>query len=103
MRAARKDARLSPGDIGYVNGHGTSTPLGDCLETIALKRVFGERAKQVPVSSTKSMTGHLLGGAGGLEAANSLLALPGQIFPPPINNEIPDPPSDHEYAPNKTN
>ena len=66
MKAALKDAKLSPDDIGYVNAHGTSTPIGDVLETIAVKRVFGERAKKMPVSSTKSMTGHLLGGAGGL-------------------------------------
>src|SRR6267142_40518 len=90
MRAALKDAKLSPEDIGYVNAHGTSTTLGDCLETIALKRVFGERAKQVPVSSTKSMTGHLLGGAGGLEAGISILALRDQILPPTINQETPD-------------
>jgi len=101
MRAALKDAKLSPDNIGYVNAHGTSTPLGDALETIALKRVFGERAKQVPVSSTKSMTGHLLGGAGGLEAGISVLALRDQILPPTINQETPDPACDLDYVPNK--
>ena len=101
MKAAIKDAKLSPEDVGYVNAHGTSTPLGDCLETIALKRVFGERAKQVPVSSTKSMTGHLLGGAGGLEAGICVLALRDQILPPTINQETPDPACDLDYVPNK--
>ena len=100
MRAAIKDAKLSPGDIGYVNAHGTSTPIGDAIETRALKRVFGERAKQVPVSSTKSMTGHLLGGAGGLEAGISVLALRDQILPPTINQETPDPECDLDYVPN---
>ena len=100
MKAALKDAKLSPDDIGYVNAHGTSTPLGDTLETIALKRVFGERAKNVPVSSTKSMTGHLLGGAGGLEAGISVLALRDQILPPTINQETPDPACDLDYVPN---
>jgi 3-oxoacyl-[acyl-carrier-protein] synthase II len=101
MKAALKDAKLSPDDIGYVNAHGTSTPLGDALETKALKRVFGERAKQVPVSSTKSMTGHLLGGAGGLEAGISVLALRDQILPPTINQETPDPECDLDYVPNQ--
>ncbi len=100
MRAAIKDAKLSPDDIGYVNAHGTSTPIGDVLETVALKRVFGERAKKVPVSSTKSMTGHLLGGAGGLEAGISVLALRDQILPPTINHETPDPECDLDYIPN---
>jgi 3-oxoacyl-[acyl-carrier-protein] synthase II len=100
MRAAIKDAKLSPDDIGYVNAHGTSTPIGDAIETRALKRVFGERAKQVPVSSTKSMTGHLLGGAGGLEAGISVLALRDQILPPTINQETPDPECDLDYVPN---
>ena len=100
MRAALKDAKLSPEDVGYVNAHGTSTPLGDCLETIALKRVFGDRAKQVPVSSTKSMTGHLLGGAGGLEAGICVLALRDQILPPTINQETLDPACDLDYVPN---
>jgi 3-oxoacyl-[acyl-carrier-protein] synthase II len=100
MRAALKDAKLSPSDIGYVNAHGTSTQLGDALETQALKRIFGERAKMVPASSTKSMTGHLLGGAGGLEAGISVLALRDQILPPTINQETPDPACDLDYVPN---
>jgi len=100
MMAALKDAKLSPNDIGYVNAHGTSTPIGDVIETRALKRVFGERAKSVPVSSTKSMTGHLLGGAGGLEAGISVLALRDQTLPPTINLENPDPECDLDYVPN---
>ncbi len=100
MMAALKDAKLSPDDIGYVNAHGTSTPIGDVIETRALKRVFGERAKRVPVSSTKSMTGHLLGGAGGLEGGISVLALRDQILPPTINLENPDPECDLDYVPN---
>jgi 3-oxoacyl-[acyl-carrier-protein] synthase II len=100
MRAAIKDAKLTPEDIGYVNAHGTSTPLGDVIETRALKRVFGERAKNVPISSTKSMTGHLLGGAGGLEAGISVLALRDQVIPPTINLETPDPECDLDYVPN---
>jgi len=100
MKAAIKDAKLSPDDIGYVNAHGTSTPIGDVIETRALKRVFGERAKHVAISSTKSMTGHLLGGAGGLEAGISVLALRDQILPPTINLEHPDPECDLDYVPN---
>ncbi|MGH6878001.1 MAG: beta-ketoacyl-[acyl-carrier-protein] synthase II, partial [Rhizomicrobium sp.] len=84
-----------------VNAHGTSTPIGDAIETEALKRVFGERAKKVPISSTKSMTGHLLGGAGGLEAGISVLALRDKILPPTINQERPDPACDLDYIPNK--
>ncbi|HEY2352256.1 MAG TPA: beta-ketoacyl-ACP synthase II [Candidatus Acidoferrum sp.] len=100
MRAAIKDAHLTPEDIGYVNAHGTSTPLGDVIETRALKRVFGERARHVPISSTKSMTGHLLGGAGGLEAGISVLSLRDQVIPPTINLEVPDPECDLDYVPN---
>lgn len=99
--AALKDAKVQSEDIGYVNAHGTSTPIGDAIETEALKRVFGERAKQVPISSTKSMTGHLLGGAGGLEAGISVLALRDQILPPTINQEKSDPACDLDYIPNK--
>ena len=95
-----KDAKLPPEAVSYVNAHGTSTPLGDVVETVALKRVFGEHAKKVPVSSTKSMTGHLLGGAGGLEAGISILALRDQILPPTINYEHPDPACDLDYVPN---
>jgi len=98
--AALKDAKITPEEIGYVNAHGTSTPIGDAIETEALKRVFGERAKNVPISSTKSMTGHLLGGAGGLEAGISVLALRDQILPPTINQENPDPACDLNYIPN---
>jgi 3-oxoacyl-[acyl-carrier-protein] synthase II len=100
MKAAIKDAKIKPEDIGYVNAHGTSTPIGDVIETRALKRVFGDNARNVPVSSTKSMTGHLLGGAGGLEAGISVLALRDQILPPTINLETPDPECDLDYVPN---
>jgi 3-oxoacyl-[acyl-carrier-protein] synthase II len=100
MRAALKDAKLDANAIGYLNAHGTSTPIGDAIETTAIKRLFGERAKEVPVSSTKSMTGHLLGGAGGLEAGISVLSLRDQILPPTINYETPDPECDLDYVPN---
>ncbi len=98
--AGIKDAKITPDDVSYVNAHGTSTPIGDAIETAALKRVFGERAKKVPISSTKSMTGHLLGGAGGLEAGISVLALRDQILPPTANYENPDPACDLDYVPN---
>ena len=83
-----------------MNAHGTSTPLGDAIETKAMKRVFGEHTKKFAVSSTKSMTGHLLGGAGGLEAGISILALRDQVLPPTINQETPDPECDLDYIPN---
>ncbi len=101
MRATIRDAKIEPTQIGYVNAHGTSTPLGDAIETKAMKRAFGEHAKKVAVSSTKSMTGHVLGGAGGLEAGISILALRDQILPPTINQEHPDPECDLDYVPNK--
>ncbi len=101
MRAALKDAKIEAGQLGYINAHGTSTPLGDAIETQATKKILGDRAKQVPVSSTKSMTGHLLGGAGGLEAGICVLALRDNILPPTINYETPDPACDLDYVPNK--
>ena len=100
MRAAIRDARLEPNQIDYVNAHGTSTPLGDAIETKAMKRVFGDHTSKFAVSSTKSMTGHLLGGAGGLEAGISVLALRDQVLPPTINQETPDPECDLDYIPN---
>jgi 3-oxoacyl-[acyl-carrier-protein] synthase II len=102
MRAAIRDAKIEPHQIGYVNAHGTSTPLGDAIETKAMKRVFGECARTIAVSSTKSMTGHLLGGAGGLEAGISVLAMRDQVLPPTINQETPDPECDLDYVPNHT-
>ena len=101
MAATLKDAGVRPEEINYINAHGTSTPIGDKIETAAVKRLFGAHAKKVPVSSTKSMTGHLLGGAGGLEAGISVLALRDQILPPTINYEKPDPDCDLDYVPNQ--
>ncbi|MEP6540519.1 MAG: beta-ketoacyl-ACP synthase II, partial [Bryobacteraceae bacterium] len=100
MRNALKDAHLEPHQIDYVNAHGTSTDIGDKMETIAIKRTFGDHAYKVAVSSTKSMTGHLLGGAGGLEAGITVLAIRDQIAPPTINYENPDPECDLDYVPN---
>jgi beta-ketoacyl-acyl-carrier-protein synthase II len=101
MRNALKDARIEASQVQYVNAHGTSTPIGDMAETIAVKRAFGDYACKLAVSSTKSMTGHLLGGAGGLEAGLCVLALRDQIAPPTINYEVPDPACDLDYVPNK--
>ncbi|HET9401217.1 MAG TPA: beta-ketoacyl-ACP synthase II [Candidatus Acidoferrales bacterium] len=100
MRAALCDAKIEPHQVGYVNAHGTSTPIGDVIETQAMKRAFGESSKTIAVSSTKSMTGHLLGGAGGLEAGISVLALRDQTLPPTINYDTPDPACDLDYVPN---
>jgi 3-oxoacyl-[acyl-carrier-protein] synthase II len=101
MAEALRDAGIAPGDIGYVNAHGTSTPYNDKFETLAIKRVFGEHAGRVAVSSTKSMTGHLLGAAGGIEAIASVLALHHGLLPPTINYETPDPECDLDYIPNQ--
>jgi 3-oxoacyl-[acyl-carrier-protein] synthase II len=101
MTCALRDAGLRPDEIDYINAHGTSTEVGDRIETIALKRCFGEHAYKLAVSSTKSMTGHLLGGAGGVEAGITVLAIRDQIAPPTINYETPDPECDLDYVPNQ--
>ncbi len=101
MRNAIRDAKLQPNDIDYVNAHGTSTELGDRAETMAMKHCFGDHAYKMAVSSTKSMTGHLLGGAGGLEAGIIALAIRDQIAPPTTNYETPDPDCDLDYVPNQ--
>jgi 3-oxoacyl-[acyl-carrier-protein] synthase II len=100
MRNALADAGLGIESVDYINAHGTSTPLGDIAETIAVKRLLGERAGQAAVNSTKSMTGHLLGAAGGVEAVFTALALQEQVSPPTINLQHPDPQCDLDYVPN---
>jgi len=101
MRNALKDASLDPAAVDYINAHGTSTPLGDVAETIAIKRLLGSRAPKVAVNSTKSMTGHLLGAAGAVEAVFSIVALRDQVSPPTINLRTPDPQCDLDYVPNQ--
>jgi 3-oxoacyl-[acyl-carrier-protein] synthase II len=100
MRMALDDAGFVPEDIDYINAHGTSTPLNDVVETRAIKTVFGEHAYKLAVSSTKSMTGHMLGGAGGIESVFLALSIKNQIIPPTINLENPDPECDLDYVPN---
>ncbi len=102
MRNALADGKVLPEQLDYINAHGTSTPYNDRLETLAIKKVFGEHARKLAVSSTKSMTGHLLGGAGGLEAGISVLAIRDQVLPPTINYENPDPECDLDYVPNQS-
>jgi 3-oxoacyl-[acyl-carrier-protein] synthase II len=101
MRNALKDAQLDSSRVDYINAHGTSTPLGDVAETMAVKKLLGEQAKKVVVNGTKSMTGHLLGAAGGVEAVFSVLALRDQVSPPTINLRNPDPQCDLDYVPNE--
>ena len=100
MEIALKDARINYDEVDYVNAHGTSTPLNDLSETMAMKTVFRDRARKIAVSSTKSMTGHLLGAAGGVEAIYSVLAITHGVIPPTINYETPDPECDLDYVPN---
>ena len=100
MRNALLDAEINPEEVDYINAHGTSTPAGDKVETIAIKMVFGPHARKVAISSTKSMTGHLLGAAGGLETAICALAVENQVMPPTTNYETPDPECDLDYVPN---
>jgi len=100
MQAAIKQAGIEPSKVDYINAHGTSTPYNDKLETLAIKRLFGDHARTLAISSTKSMTGHLLGAAGGLEAGITVLAIQNQTIPPTINYESPDPECDLDYVPN---
>jgi len=101
MNMALKDARMQPEQVDYINAHGTSTPFNDLSETVAIKKVFREHSKKLMVSSTKSMTGHLLGAAGGLEAILTALTIQTGIIPPTINYETPDPECDLDYVPNE--
>jgi 3-oxoacyl-[acyl-carrier-protein] synthase II len=101
MKMALEDAKIAPDEVDYINAHGTSTPFNDLSETIAIKKVFNEHSKRLMVSSTKSMTGHLLGAAGGIEAIFTALTLKTGIIPPTINYETPDPECDLDYVPNK--
>ena len=101
MQKTINDAGIKPEDIGYINAHGTSTPYNDKFETMAIKKTFGEHAYKIAISSTKSMTGHLLGAAGGVEGVFSVLALGRDVLPPTINYITPDPECDLDYVPNK--
>ncbi len=101
MRWALEDAGLRPEDVDYINAHGTSTPLNDAVETLAIKAVFGEYAYRVPISSTKSMIGHILGGSGALESLACVKSIQAGLIHPTINYEYPDPACDLDYVPNQ--
>ncbi len=101
MYRALGDAQINPDEVDYINAHGTSTPYNDKIETLAIKKLFGDHVQKIGINSTKSMTGHLLGAAGGFETAASVLSLKNQIMPPTINYEFPDPECDLDYVPNK--
>ncbi|HEV3237468.1 MAG TPA: beta-ketoacyl-[acyl-carrier-protein] synthase II, partial [Gemmataceae bacterium] len=101
IELALQDSGLKPADIGYINAHGTSTQVNDKVETLAIKKVFGEAAYQVPVSSSKSMIGHLIAAAGAVEAIICVMALRRGVLPPTINYEVPDPECDLDYIPNQ--
>ncbi len=101
MKRAIADAGIDPSEVGYINAHGTSTPYNDKIETAAIKRVFGAHAAKIGISSTKSMTGHLLGATGGVEAGITALCLKHQVMTPTMNYEVPDPECDLDYVPNK--
>jgi 3-oxoacyl-[acyl-carrier-protein] synthase II len=101
MQIAMKHAKVTPAEVDYINAHGTSTPIGDICETKAIKDAFGDAAYKVPISSTKSMTGHLLGAAGGIELAACALAMRDGIIPPTINLDNPDPECDLDFVPHK--
>jgi 3-oxoacyl-[acyl-carrier-protein] synthase II len=102
MSLALKDGNLTPEQVSYVNAHGTSTPMNDSTETAAIKRALGEQAHNITISSTKSMTGHLLGGSGGIEAVATVMAVANDRVPPTINYENPDPDCDLDYIPNES-
>jgi 3-oxoacyl-[acyl-carrier-protein] synthase II len=100
MSAAMREAKVDPSDIDYINAHGTSTRLNDLMETVAVKRVFGHRAASIPISSQKSMVGHLIAASGALEAAATAMSLDVGVVPPTINQATPDPECDLDYVPN---
>ena len=101
MKIALEDARISIDEVDYINAHGTSTPLNDKVESLAIKKLFGERAYQIPISSTKSMIGHMLGASGSLELIATLLTIKNSKIHPTINYETPDPECDLNYTPNE--
>jgi len=102
MELAMSDASLSPADIGYINAHGTSTPMNDPIETVIIKKALGEHAKRVAISSTKSVTGHMIGAAGSVGFIFSALALRNGVLPPTVNLTDPDPACDLDYVPNQS-